>query len=147
MRYVPDLTGLMAECEANYARLLKLLPDIERVSSKQVAITYPNGVAVNIQFIRLEQFRYTSTVQIQHSTSAGLWLDMPSMVVRLYHDAHMAEVVDAQHMRQLKGIYNYPNTKMHQADEKAQRNLYLGEWLCYCLQHGHVLEQVSTAGL
>lgn len=146
-RYVPDLTGLMAECEANYARLLKLLPDMERVSLRQLAVTYPNGVAVSIRLELLEEFRYTSTVQIQHCTSAGLWLHMPCMVVRLYHDARMAEVVDAQHMRQLKGIYNYPNTQMHQTDEKVQRNLYLGEWLCYCLQHGYASEHVSTVGL
>jgi len=146
-RYVPDLTGLMAECEANYARLLKLFPDMGVVTSRQLAVTYPGGQAVNIQLELLEEFRYTSTVQIQHSKSAGPWFHVPSMMVRLYHDARMAEVVDAKHMRQLKGIYNYPNTDMHHADEKVQRNLYLGEWLCYCLQHGHVLEDVSVVGI
>ena len=62
------------------------------------------------------------------------------------HDAGMAEVVDAQHMRQFRGVYPYPNEQMHQVDEKVQRNLYLGEWLCYCLQHGHVSEDVIVAG-
>ena len=146
-RYVPDLTGLMAECEANYARLLKLLPDIPQTTSRQLAVTYPGGQTVNIQLELLEEFRYTSTVQIRHCSSAGQWLHMPCMVVRLYHDARMAEVVNAQHMRQLKGVYNYPNADMHQADEKVQRNLYLGEWLCYCLQHGHVSEDISVVGI
>jgi len=145
VRYVPDLTGLMAECEANYARLLKLLPDMAQTKSRQLAITYPSGQTVRIQLELLEDFRYTSTVQIRHCASAGPWLHTPCVAVRLYHDARMAEVVDAQHLRQLKGIYNYPNAYMHQADEKVQRNLYLGEWLCYCLQHGHVVEEVSLA--
>ena len=28
-KYVPDLTRQMAQCEANYARMLKLLPDLD----------------------------------------------------------------------------------------------------------------------
>ena len=142
-RYVPDLTGLMAECEANYARLLKLLPD---KGSRQLKVTYPNGQAVTVLFEVLENFRYTTSVRISQCATIQ-WLHLPSMAVRLYHDARMAEVVDAEHMRQLRGIYPYPNEQMHQADEKVQRNLYLGEWLCYCLQHGHLHEDVSVAGV
>lgn len=146
-RYVPDLTGLMAECEANYARLLKLMPAIPEMDFRQLALTYPSGQRVNVQLELLEDFRYTSTVQIRLCASAGQWLHMPCMVVRLYHDAAMAEVVEAKHMRQLKGVYKYPNEQMHQADEKLQRNLYLGEWLCYCLLHGYESEHVSVVGV
>lgn len=141
-RYVPDLTGLMAECEANYARLLKLLP--ER-GTRQLKVTYPNGQVVIVLLEVLEDFRYTTSVRISQCASSQ-WLHLPSMAVRLYHDAHMAEVVDATHMRQLSGIYPYPNEQMHQVDEKVQRNLYLGEWLCYCLQHGQVVEEISLVG-
>ena len=146
-RYVPDLTGLMAECETNYARLLKLMPDTGLLACKKVGVTYPSGQTVTACFELLEDFRYTSTVRIRQMAASGKWLNMPSMVVRLYHDANMAEVVDAENMRQLKGIYPYPNEQMHHADEKVQRNLYLGEWLCYCLQHGHVLEDMNVVGV
>ena len=145
-RYVPDLTGLMAECERNYARLLQLLPDLEQASIRKVAVTYPNGCTATIRFEVLEAFRYTSTVQIQHCVSDDTWLYMPKIVVRLYHDARMAEVVEAQYMRQLKGVYRYPNTHMYQADEKVQRNLYLGQWLCYCLQYGYASQPVCMVG-
>jgi hypothetical protein len=93
----------------------------------------------------LDNFRYTTSVRISQFAS-NHWLELPSMAVRLYHDARMAEVVNAEHMRQLKGVYPYPNEQMHHVDEKLQRNLYLGEWLCYCLQHGQVAEEVSFAG-
>lgn len=142
VRYVPDVTGMIAECELNYARLLKLLPE---TGSRKLAVTYPSGQSVTVLFEVLENFRYTSSVRISQCAASCDWLHLPSMAVRLYHDANMAEVVDAQHMRQLRGIYAYPNEQMHHADEKVQRNLYLGEWLRYCLQHGHVVEEVSLA--
>jgi len=142
VRYVPDVTGMMAECESNYARLLKLLPE---KSSRKLAVTYLSGPSVTVLFEVLENFRYTSSVRISQCAASCDWLHLPSMAVRLYHDAKMAEVVDAEHMRQLRGIYAYPNEQMHHADEKVQRNLYLGEWLRYCLQHGHVVEEVSLA--
>lgn len=142
VRYVPDVTGMMAECEANYARLLKLLPE---TGSRKLSVTYPRGQSVMVLFEVLENFRYTTSVKISQCAASCDWLHLPSMAVRLYHDASMAEVVDAQHMRQLRGIYPYPNGQMHQADEKVQRNLYLGEWLGYCLRHGHVVEEVSLA--
>lgn len=140
VRYVPDVSGMMSECETNYARLLKLMP---QVGNRKLAVTYPGGQTVTVLFELLEDFRYTSSVRISQCAASCDWLHLPSMAVRLYHDARMAEVVDAQHMRQLRGIYAYPNEQMHHTDEKVQRNLYLGEWLCYCLQHGHVDEDVS----
>ena len=140
VRYVPDVTGMMAECDANYARLLKLLPE---VGSRKLSVTYPGNQTVTVLFEVLENFRYTSSVRISQCAASCDWLRLPSMVVRLYHDARMAEVVNAEHMRQLRGIYPYPNEQMHQTDEKVQRNLYLGEWLCYCQRHGHAVEEVS----
>jgi len=140
IRYVPDVTGMMAECEANYARLLKLLPE---TGSRKLSVTYPGGQTVTVLFELLENFRYTSSIRISQCAASCDWLHLPSMAVRLYHDASMAEVVNAEHMRQLRGIYRYPNEQMLHVDEKVQRNLYLGEWLRYCLRHGHVVEEVS----
>lgn len=57
---------------------------------------------------------------------------MPHLEVQVYHDARMAEVVSAEHTRRLRSIYPYPNEAMHQPDEKAQLNLFLGEWLSHC---------------
>ncbi|MGL6349457.1 MAG: DUF1249 domain-containing protein, partial [Aeromonas sp.] len=36
----------------------------------------------------------------------------------------------------LQPSYDYPNKKMHQRDEKEQVNLFLAEWLKFCLRHG-----------
>ncbi len=84
---------------------------------------------------------YTTTLRISQEHCLP-WLPVPSMEVRVYHDARMAEVVGAQNARRFRSIYAYPNAAMHQPDEKAQLNLFLGEWLSHCLACGHELEPV-----
>lgn len=90
-----------------------------------------------------ERFRYTSTVVVSQRLEDGSpWLESPRLLVRLYHDARMAEVLCNRQRRQLSGRYPYPNPQMHQPDEKLQLNAFLGEWLSQCLHHGQLLEPV-----
>ena len=46
----------------------------------------------------------------------------------------------------MKVRYEYPNRHMYQSDEKAQFNVFLGEWLSHCLDRGHVLDPLGLAG-
>ena len=45
----------------------------------------------------------------------------------------MAEVISAQNIGSLEPSYRYPNTKMYQKNEKEMVNLFLAEWLHFCL--------------
>ncbi|TCK04951.1 DUF1249 domain-containing protein [Marinobacterium mangrovicola] len=141
-KYVPDLSRQGSVCEANYARLLKLLPDLDAQDQREYQISWQGRSAV----VRLqveERFRYTTTVMVsQQLESDSRWLDAPQLLVRLYHDACMAEVICIRQRRQLSGRYPYPNPQMHQPDEKAQLNDFLGECLSQCLSHGHLMEPV-----
>ncbi len=62
--------------------------------------------------------------------------------VRLYHDASVAEVVKCQRYQSFSPRYEYPNVDMHQIDEKAQMNRFLGELLKHCMSHGRVADKV-----
>ncbi len=62
--------------------------------------------------------------------------------VRLYHDASLAEVVKCQRYHRFSARYEYPNVDMHQADEKAQINRFLGELLAHCLSHGRMADVI-----
>ncbi|MNF81102.1 putative dehydrogenase [compost metagenome] len=84
---------------------------------------------------------YTTTLRVRQEHSLP-WLPVPQLEVQVYHDARMAEVVSAEHARRFRGIYPYPNALMHQPDEKAQLNVFLGEWLSHCLACGHEYEVV-----
>nr|WP_314479276.1 DUF1249 domain-containing protein [uncultured Pseudomonas sp.] len=138
-RYRVDLAGLQAACEANYARLMRLLPDMRTTqSSRSIGMTQGDQMLGVLVLDVVLACPYTTTLRIRQEHSLP-WLPVPVMDVQVYHDARMAEVVSAEHARRLRSIYPYPNADMHQPDEKAQLNLFLGEWLSHCLACGHEL--------
>lgn len=142
-RYKIDLPGQMAECEANYHRLIKLMPHHATVDDWQFVISGgPRNHCLRIRIV--ERSRYTTTVQlaqldIRVPENHG-WLRMPKLTVRLYHDARLAEVLAWEGHRSVRPRYDYPNSAMYQSDEKAQLNRFLGEWLALSLQHGRSTE-------
>ncbi|MCE1033379.1 DUF1249 domain-containing protein [Pseudomonas monteilii] len=141
-RYRVDLVGLQAACEANYARLMRLLPDMRTTqSSRRIGMTQGDQMLGVLVLDVVLACPYTTTLHVRQEHSLP-WLPVPHVEVQVYHDARMAEVVSAEHTRRLRSIYPYPNEAMHQPDEKAQLNLFLGEWLSHCLACGHELASV-----
>jgi uncharacterized protein YqiB (DUF1249 family) len=141
-RYRVDLVELQAACEANYARLMQLLPAMRSgTEPRRVALSQGERLLGVLALEVLETCPYTSTLSVRQEHSLA-WLPVPQMEVRVYHDARMAEVIGAQSARRFRGIYPYPNAAMHQPDEKTQLNLFLGEWLSHCLACGHELAPV-----
>ncbi|OLU24525.1 cytoplasmic protein [Pseudomonas sp. PA15(2017)] len=139
-RYRVDLIELQAACEANYARLMRLLPGMrEAQGARRVALSQGERQLGVLALEVVESCPYTSTVQVRQEHSLP-WLPVPQLEVRVYHDARMAEVTGAQSTRRFRGIYPYPNAAMHQPDEKTQLNVFLGEWLSHCLACGHETE-------
>jgi uncharacterized protein YqiB (DUF1249 family) len=141
--YRPNLSDLMSLCDVNYMMLLRLLADKEVVGDKRrffISDFLSYSIEVN------EVTRYTSLVTMTQDAfingkelTDGIKLThflRPKMVIRLYHDARMAEVISNQDIRQVKPRYDYPNHAMHLPDEKQQMNLFLKEWLQLSLQLG-----------
>lgn len=132
-RYRLDFRDLMAQCESNYARLLPLIRALGEHDSLDLALGHgrPRTVCIRV----LERSPYTTTLRLQdqalHDAIPG-----PRLTVRLYHDARVAEVTEASPFRRIQARYPYPNSRMHQRDEKAQWNRFLGEWLTHVHDHG-----------
>ena len=143
-RYVPDLKAQMASCESNYYKLMRLMPDLDTCDLRRFQVSWHQHRA-QVEIRVEERFAYTSTLRVEQRYEDNRWVQMPALIVRLYHDARMAEVICRKQRRQLQGRYSYPNAQMHQPDEKAQLNRYLGEWLSQCLLHGHSSESRSNA--
>jgi hypothetical protein len=151
IKYRPNLVSLMTLCANNYMLLLKVLAGndkVEQTRSFFISDFLSYSVTIN------EVTPYTSLITFkQESLSAITSTPNPSphqlphhirhafdprMSIRLYHDARMAEVISTQDIRQVKPRYDYPNSQMHQQDEKQQTNQFLNEWLYLCLQLGQV---------
>lgn len=136
-RYRVDLLQLQTTCDANYLRLLRLLPHMrEQPQNRRIAISQGDLMLGIVHLEVTECGPYTSSVRVRQEHHLP-WLPVPQLDVRVYHDARMAEVVGSVHTRRLQIRYGYPNAAMHQPDEKRQLNLFLGEWLSHCLARGH----------
>ena len=137
-RYHIDLASHMAECDANFLRLSKLIPELDDCDERRLSVRIGDqDVSVGIRV--LERSPYTTHLELsQIPIPDGLAFELPAprMVVRLYHDAKSAEVVEYQNERHFKSRYSYPNGEMRQTDEKAQVNRFLSEFLSACLEHG-----------
>ena len=131
-RYVPDFPEMMRLCETNFAQLRRLLPKEDRAGESVTWQVNDASYTVTIQ----ESTRYTTLVEIKQTAPAVSYWSLPSMSVRLYHDAMVAEVCSTQQIYRFKARYDYPNKKMNQRDEKHQINQFLADWLRYCLTHG-----------
>ncbi len=149
-KYQLSLSSLMNLCDTNYMLMLKILANRECVGEQRCFFI---SDFLSYTVIVKEVTRYTSLVTIAQDVNVFIkqtsdsktaessrlaQLFRPSMVIRLYHDARVAEVISSQDIRQVKPRYDYPNRDMHQPDEKQQINLFLNEWLHLCLKLGQV---------
>ena len=130
--YSVDLIRQMAECDANYIRLLKLIPALRNCRDGAAGTPIARHCKVG-EFV----------IADRHDGRGGL--TNPCMQVRIYHDASTAEVTSYQNHRNFKPHYAQPNPAMYQRDEKVQVNRFLGEWLTLCLQAGRSLKVPDIA--
>ncbi|MFC4700481.1 DUF1249 domain-containing protein [Glaciecola siphonariae] len=110
--------------------MLKLLPDCD---SEDLSYEFSVTDKLTYRITILDSTRYTSTLNVSQIDVTTPKFLRPSMVVRLYHDAKVAEVLESQRTSQLKPVYEYPNLNMHQRNEKFMVNVFLAEWLHFCL--------------
>lgn len=140
-KYSPDLAAHMAECEANYARIMQLLPDLETTNIREFGVEMPGAAPTRLRIRVTERCKYTTMLDVeQRPNGTGALVEGACFALRIYHDAQMAEVVGFNNHRRIQPRYDYPNDNMYQRDEKVQLNRFLGEWLSHCLKYGHALE-------
>ena len=143
-RYNIDLAAHLAECDGNYLRLTRLMPDLERGDRWDFRVLI-GGSAPQVTVEVIDRCRYTTVLTLnQHSVACGV--EETRLKVRLYHDARCAEVIEFQGQRLFEPVYDYPNPKMRQPDEKAQVNRFLREFLNACLAHGVANEERTLTG-
>ncbi len=141
MRYKVNLESYLADCESNYVRLLRVFPQLGDKSQRQIGL--PQGDETVVSLRVLERTPYTTLIEIKQADTESIetgWLQMPRLKVRVYHDAKVVEVIDCQGLRRPQPRCHYPNRQMHQQDEKAQWNRFLGEWLGQCIRFGYCAE-------
>ncbi len=141
-RYSIDLAAQMACCEANYARLCKLMPDLDERDRWSYRSEGANQTPTNIIILVKERARYTTMLEVLQCDGPQQWGGELRLQVRLYHDASMAEVISWKGHRRIQPRYEYPNSNMYQCDEKSQINRFLADWLSHSLRCGRSAEPI-----
>lgn len=133
--------------EDNYRKLVIMLPDID--CFEHVTLSSENHV-VTVAVDVIERTKYTVLVELNTHYDGSRayvgemsYLLQPSMQVRIYHDAQVAEVLSVQGKRRIRSHYDYPNKSMFTPDEKQQGNKMLFEMLSFCGRNKYKKSYVS----
>ncbi|MET1256610.1 DUF1249 domain-containing protein [Aliikangiella maris] len=162
-QYKPDLTAMLSQCEINYWLLNQLIPELtlsgkQRALNSAVgtACNKPrelanqpySGVsaskvcekrfivktsAIQLVFTITDLAPYTTTTKLTINTpEIGIEREL-SLIVRLYHDVKMMEVMEGSGPSAMAAIYP-ANAQRKNVDEKRQVNQFVGECLKACFE-------------
>lgn len=129
------LSQLLDLYEHNYRLVQRLVPELNLPFTDAVSHS-ASDLPLHLKV--MERDRYTVTLKLTYE-----FVDhdgvrrQPDIWVRVYRDAHVAEALECSHRP--------PWTAEDDADPKVwaflteqwRRNLMLGKWLDYLLEHGH----------
>lgn len=146
--YTPDLSQLQSQCELNYWLLNQLssyfvrlgtLSEYSDLEKKQCMISSPS---VCLAFEVTAVARYTTTMTLTVDSALekffsenginGKNISSISLIIRLYHDAKMLEVMEGSGPSALSAVHDKPEHRLKPVDEKRQINLFVGECLRAC---------------
>ena len=132
-----SFVGLMSMYESNYLRLLRLIPELERLDG-----CYRSRVAgdCDLYVEIIERCRYTVTLSLTYffEDSAGRVAD-PDMVVRAYLDGQLAESMSLSGDHRHAEFRRLVREHRLELDVRWQRNVLLNKWLEYLTDQGHLI--------
>ena len=134
----------LALYDGNYDRLMTLIPDVRHLGG---ILIFENHRNFELQFQIVEHSKYTTTVALKLCLrSNSKWVSDPSMKIRVYHDARVAEVIAYQNQSHFAPVYPYPNPRMFNRFEKRRLNEFLARLLDFCIadESRFVREAVAT---
>lgn len=136
-----NFRGLMTLYESNYARLLKLVPDIHHLDQPLVS-RVPGALDLHVQV--LERSKYTTILSMTYlfEEAEGPVAD-PDLRIRLFHDARVAEVLSCCRRHKWPGFPEFRGSCFAVLDRKWEINHFLDRWLSYCQAQGHSFHSVS----
>jgi uncharacterized protein YqiB (DUF1249 family) len=122
-------------CESNYAKMLELIPDLQRIERSATALV-EGKPALHMRV--LERCPYTVTLELTHSFAAGFGdLFEPAVQIRVYLDACVVEVLsDHDRPSVVFALERHPEPRQV-LDYKWQLNYFLSRWLDHCAQNAY----------
>lgn len=132
-----SFVGLMALYESNYLRLLRLIPEIDRLDG-----CFRSRVAgdCDLHVEIIEHCRYTVTLSLTYhfDTDDGR-LENPDMLLRAYLDGQLAEAMAIGKQQRHAALRRMVRAHHEELDLRWRRNTILNKWLEYLSDQGHLI--------
>jgi uncharacterized protein YqiB (DUF1249 family) len=129
-------------CESNYQKLFKLIPDLMAV--KETAIGFaPHHTMLHLEII--ERTPYTMTLELSHCFNKDNDdLMVPAVRIRLYLDAHLAEVLSDHARAGVSQVFKDPGLSREIMNYKWRLNYFLQKWLDHCLKKDYLFSPAKA---
>lgn len=132
-----SFVGLMALYESNFLRLLRIIPEVDRIDG-----CFRSRVAgdCDLYVEVIETSRYTVTLSLTYhlATDSGLLVD-PDMMVRVYLDGQQAEVLAIGEQQRHATLRRLVFEHHEELDRRWRCNIILNKWLEYLSDQGHLI--------
>jgi uncharacterized protein YqiB (DUF1249 family) len=132
-----SFVGLMALYESNFLRLLRILPEIDRLDG-----CFRSRVAgdcdLYVEIIETSRYTVTLSLTYQLATDDGLLVD-PDMMVRVYLDGQQAEVLAIGEAQRHAALRRLVFEQREELDRRWRCNIILNKWLEYLSDQGHLI--------
>lgn len=140
-----SFTGLMTLYESNFIKLASLIESLSAQPycklGESVSVT-PCDCDLHLRPVAAE--RYTTTIKLTYwfDGTEGERVADPDLMVRVYHDARLAEAVrgtDNHRHHKLQELAAQDSGGLHslELDRRWRNNIMLNKWLDYLLDMGH----------
>lgn len=118
-------------CEANYEKLLRLIPDLPLLKENNIGSSKKNaGLQITLKTLS----PYTMTIELNHCLNINEnKLLAPAVQVRIYFDMQLAEVLSDNDREIVQKIYKDKSLSEDIMQYKWELNYFLLKWLDHCL--------------
>jgi uncharacterized protein YqiB (DUF1249 family) len=137
-------TGLMSLYESNYIKLRALAGELHWPADVLVSSSQRDQ-DLHLEVLRREP--YTTTLGLTYwFQDAGTAVADPGLVLRIYHDARLAEAVTCGDVHRHAKLKELTAASAHsELDRRWRLNMMLNKWLDYLFEVGHSLSRTGHA--
>ena len=135
-------TGLMTLYESNYIKLSHLTRRFDW-SGTSMASSSPRDKDLHIDIIRREPYTTTLRLTYWFPEEGGSDIADPDLIVRVYHDARLVEVVSGSE-RHCHHKLRELTLAGRDLDRRWRMNMMLNKWLDYLFDVGHTLNPTPS---
>ena len=133
-----SFTGLMTLYESNYIKLGQLTTEFEWSGWSMVS-TSARDKDLHAQLVRREPYTTTLKLTYWFEESGGVLVPDPDLILRVYHDARLAEAVSGRDRHTHHKLRELAGDSSSELDRRWRINMMLNKWLDYLFDVGHCL--------